>query len=146
MAFNTVSFHKNISDFDFFSCEREAEHHIFSMGRDLDEYCVVELKSFDATVRGIIYGVDEYRWYNTISPDLLRRENGIEMNEKVYEYHKKQLRSRAFKLMIANHELINIRKRTRNGIRTALQSGRFVNKAPHGFYWKAFEMINGKPK
>ncbi|SJZ68468.1 hypothetical protein SAMN04488128_1011191 [Chitinophaga eiseniae] len=94
MAFNTVSFHKNISDFDFFSCEREAEHHIFSMGRDLDEYRVVELKSVDAAVRGIIYGVDEYRWYNTINPDFLRRENGIEMNEKVYEYHKKQLRSR----------------------------------------------------
>ncbi|WP_161596786.1 recombinase family protein [Chitinophaga vietnamensis] len=40
---------------------------------------------------------------------------------------------RAFKLMIANHELINIRKRTRNGMRTARLAGRFVNKAPIGY-------------
>jgi site-specific DNA recombinase len=50
---------------------------------------------------------------------------------------------RAFKLMIANHELINIRKRTRNGIRTALQSGRFVNKAPHGFINRRDERDRG---
>ncbi len=40
---------------------------------------------------------------------------------------------RAFKLMIANHELINIWRRTRNGIRTALESGRVVNRAPFGY-------------
>ncbi|WP_260607600.1 recombinase family protein [Chitinophaga polysaccharea] len=41
--------------------------------------------------------------------------------------------NRAFKLMVANHELINIRRRTKNGIRTALEAGRMVNLAPFGY-------------
>ncbi len=40
---------------------------------------------------------------------------------------------RAFKYLIANEELLRIRRRTRNGIRQALESGRFVNKAPYGY-------------
>lgn len=40
---------------------------------------------------------------------------------------------RAFKYLIANEELLRIRRRTRLGIRQALESGRFVNKAPYGY-------------
>lgn len=41
--------------------------------------------------------------------------------------------TRAFKYMMANNELFNIRRRTSQGIRQALESGRFVNKAPFGY-------------
>ncbi len=41
--------------------------------------------------------------------------------------------SRAFKYVIANHELLNIRKRTSRGIRNAMESGRCVNNAPFGY-------------
>lgn len=41
--------------------------------------------------------------------------------------------NRAFKYLIANHELIHIRKRTRMGIRQAMENGRFVNMAPYGY-------------
>ncbi|HVW97074.1 MAG TPA: recombinase family protein [Mucilaginibacter sp.] len=44
---------------------------------------------------------------------------------------------RAFRYLIANEELLRIRKRTRQGIRHAQESGRFVNRAPFGY-------INGK--
>lgn len=40
---------------------------------------------------------------------------------------------RAFKYMMANHELITIRKRARIGVRQAKESGRFVNQAPFGY-------------
>lgn len=40
---------------------------------------------------------------------------------------------RAFKYLMANQELLRIRQRTRKGIRTATESGRFVNKAPYGY-------------
>ncbi|WP_341834850.1 recombinase family protein [Chitinophaga pollutisoli] len=41
--------------------------------------------------------------------------------------------TRAFKYMMANNELFNIRRRTSAGIRQALESGRFVNRAPFGY-------------
>ena len=41
--------------------------------------------------------------------------------------------SRAFKYVFANHELLNIRKRTSRGIRNAMESGRCVNNAPYGY-------------
>jgi DNA invertase Pin-like site-specific DNA recombinase len=41
--------------------------------------------------------------------------------------------SRAFKYLMANHELLNIRKRTTQGIRNAIASGRVVNTAPFGY-------------
>ena len=41
--------------------------------------------------------------------------------------------SRAFKYVFANHELLNIRKRTARGIRNAMESGRVVNNAPFGY-------------
>jgi site-specific DNA recombinase len=41
--------------------------------------------------------------------------------------------SRAFKYLMANHELLNIRKRTKQGIRNAISSGRVVNNAPFGY-------------
>lgn len=41
--------------------------------------------------------------------------------------------SRAFKYVFANHELLNIRKRTSRGIRNAMESGRCVNNAPFGY-------------
>lgn len=40
---------------------------------------------------------------------------------------------RAFKYLMANQELLRIRQRTRNGIRAATESGRFINKAPFGY-------------
>ena len=40
---------------------------------------------------------------------------------------------RTFKYAFANHELLNIRKRTSRGIRRAMEEGRVVNKAPYGF-------------
>ena len=39
----------------------------------------------------------------------------------------------AFKYVFANHELLNIRKRTSRGIRNAMESGRCVNNAPFGY-------------
>lgn len=41
--------------------------------------------------------------------------------------------TRSFKLLLANNELLKIRERTRRGIIGALESGRFVNKAPFGY-------------
>ncbi|MFD2890011.1 recombinase family protein [Chitinophaga cymbidii] len=41
--------------------------------------------------------------------------------------------SRTLKYAMANLELLNIRKRLRNGIRNAMQSGRFMQKAPFGY-------------
>jgi len=41
--------------------------------------------------------------------------------------------NRAFKYLLANHELLNIRKRTSRGIRQAMESGRVVNNAPYGY-------------
>jgi len=41
--------------------------------------------------------------------------------------------SRAFKYVFANHELLNIRKRTSRGLRNAMESGRCVSKAPFGY-------------
>lgn len=41
--------------------------------------------------------------------------------------------NRAFKYLMANHELLNIRKRTAQGIRNAIASGRVVNNAPYGY-------------
>jgi site-specific DNA recombinase len=41
--------------------------------------------------------------------------------------------SRAFKYVFANHELLNIRKRTARGIKNAMESGRVVNNAPFGY-------------
>jgi site-specific DNA recombinase len=40
---------------------------------------------------------------------------------------------RAFKYLMANHELLNIRKRTTQGIRNAMSAGRVVNNAPFGY-------------
>lgn len=51
--------------------------------------------------------------------------------------------SRAFKYLMANHELLNIRKRTTQGIRNALASGRVVNTAPFGY--KNIRDAQGKP-
>jgi site-specific DNA recombinase len=42
--------------------------------------------------------------------------------------------SRAFKYVFANHELLNIRKRTARGMRNAMESGRCVSKAPYGYF------------
>lgn len=50
---------------------------------------------------------------------------------------------RAFKYLMANVELMNIRKRTRNGIRTAQLSGRYVNMAPFGYINKRDESDRG---
>jgi site-specific DNA recombinase len=41
--------------------------------------------------------------------------------------------NRAFKYLMANHELLNIRRRTTQGIRNAIASGRVVNNAPYGY-------------
>ena len=41
--------------------------------------------------------------------------------------------NRAFKYVFANHELLNIRKRTSRGLRNAMESGRCVSKAPFGY-------------
>src|SRR5258708_2287822 len=41
--------------------------------------------------------------------------------------------NRAFKLLVANNELLKIRERTKNGIRMAQESGRVVNSAPFGY-------------
>lgn len=41
--------------------------------------------------------------------------------------------NRAFKLLLANNELLKIRERTRRGIRLAMESGRVVNNAPFGY-------------
>lgn len=41
--------------------------------------------------------------------------------------------SRTLKYAMANLELLNIRKRLRNGIRNAMESGRFMQKAPFGY-------------
>jgi site-specific DNA recombinase len=40
---------------------------------------------------------------------------------------------RTFKYAFANHELLNIRRRTARGIRQAMESGRVVNNAPFGY-------------
>ncbi len=40
---------------------------------------------------------------------------------------------RALKYLLANHELLNIRKRTSRGIRNAMEAGRVVNNAPYGY-------------
>jgi site-specific DNA recombinase len=40
---------------------------------------------------------------------------------------------RTFKYAFANHELLNIRRRTARGIRQAMESGRCVNNAPFGY-------------
>jgi site-specific DNA recombinase len=40
---------------------------------------------------------------------------------------------RAFKYLMANQELLSIRKRTRRGIHNAMAAGRFVQKAPLGY-------------
>lgn len=40
---------------------------------------------------------------------------------------------RAFRYLLANEELLRIRKRTRMGMRHALESGRYVGKAPIGY-------------
>lgn len=40
---------------------------------------------------------------------------------------------RTLKYAMANLELLNIRKRLKNGIRNAMESGRFVQKAPFGY-------------
>jgi len=40
---------------------------------------------------------------------------------------------RAFRYLLANQELLRIRKRTRQGMRYALESGRYVGKAPFGY-------------
>jgi len=51
--------------------------------------------------------------------------------------------NRAFKLLIANNELLKIGERTRNGIRLALESGRVVNAAPFGYRNTRYD--NGRP-
>jgi len=40
---------------------------------------------------------------------------------------------RAFRYLLANEELLRIRKRTKMGMRHALESGRYVGKAPYGY-------------
>jgi site-specific DNA recombinase len=40
---------------------------------------------------------------------------------------------RAFRYLIANEELLRIRKRTRQGMRHAQETGRYVNRAPFGY-------------
>lgn len=40
---------------------------------------------------------------------------------------------RAFEYMMANKELFNIRKRTKQGIRNAKESGRYLGRAPYGY-------------
>lgn len=40
---------------------------------------------------------------------------------------------RAFRYLIANEELLRIRKRTKQGMRHAQESGRYVNRAPFGY-------------
>src|SRR6202012_157046 len=40
---------------------------------------------------------------------------------------------RSFKYLLANAELFRIRKRVKNGIRSAQESGRFVHVAPFGY-------------
>ncbi|HET6253002.1 MAG TPA: recombinase family protein [Puia sp.] len=50
---------------------------------------------------------------------------------------------RTFKYAFANHELLNIRRRTARGIRQAMESGRVVNRAPFGYVNSRDE--HGKP-
>jgi site-specific DNA recombinase len=50
---------------------------------------------------------------------------------------------RALKYMLANHELLKIRKRTAKGLRNAMEAGRIVNNAPFG-YINARD-VNDKP-
>lgn len=40
---------------------------------------------------------------------------------------------RAFEYMMANKELFNIRKRTKQGVRNAKESGRYLGRAPYGY-------------
>jgi site-specific DNA recombinase len=40
---------------------------------------------------------------------------------------------RAFRYLIANEELLRIRKRTKQGMRHAQESGRYINRAPFGY-------------
>lgn len=42
--------------------------------------------------------------------------------------------NRAFKLLLANNELLKIRERTKRGIRLANETGRVANRAPFGYY------------
>lgn len=50
---------------------------------------------------------------------------------------------RAFKYLIANQELLRIRKRTKDGIRSAQGLGRYVNIAPYGYINKKDESGKG---
>lgn len=51
--------------------------------------------------------------------------------------------SRAFKYLMANSELFRIRERTSRGVRSALESGRFINKAPFEYLNKRDEQQKG---
>lgn len=86
------------------------DHDRFS--RDLSE-ALLKIKQFERSYRIKVLSIDEPLDLDINDPDVFL--------------------SRAFKYLMANQELLRIRKRTRRGIRSALEAGRFVNKAPFGY-------------
>ncbi len=80
--------------------------------RDISE-ALGKIKSFEQKYRLKVLSIDEPLDLDPDDPDVFIH--------------------RAFKYLMANQELLSIRKRTRRGIRNALESGRYVNMAPVGY-------------
>ena len=87
------------------------DHDRFS--RNLPE-ALMKIKSLENKFKIKVIATNE-------SPDLDTNDPDVFLN-------------RAFKYLMANNELLRIRQRTSRGIRQALEGGRFVNRAPYGYY------------
>jgi site-specific DNA recombinase len=87
------------------------DHDRFS--RNLPE-ALMKIKSLENRFKIKVVATNE-------SPDLDTNDPDVFLN-------------RAFKYLMTNNELLRIRQRTSRGIRTALEGGRFVNRAPYGYY------------
>lgn len=80
--------------------------------RDLAE-ALLKIRELERKYKLKVLAVDEPPDLDTTDPDVFLQ--------------------RAFKYLMANQELLSIRKRTRRGIRSAMEAGRYVQKAPIGF-------------
>ncbi|HEY9257517.1 hypothetical protein [Chitinophaga sp.] len=92
MAFDTRKGDLTVDDFAFSVNKWGAEYESGNFGKEYSIKEVVELKSLPEAVRGIIYAVPTIEWYEKVSPVLLTSKYTSEMNEKVLEYHKNDLR------------------------------------------------------
>ncbi|MFB6457047.1 hypothetical protein ACE38W_17385 [Chitinophaga sp. Hz27] len=92
MVYDAKSGELSINDFAFGQNQLAAEHEASNMRDGFEIFGSVELKSLPDVIKGITYGVPPPLWYEEPNQLILTQKFSSDMNEKVLEYHKNDLR------------------------------------------------------